>query len=237
MTTATATSNKNLFWDSVEKTESGYVPGDPIIINGKLLTNKAENFRNEMFRSCTTIERFAAECFMTPPKRVLDLGAGIGANTRPMAKRGAHVTAIDSSKELLQIFANQCVADGCPKENIRLRHGDITIMKSYGENFKLVVAVDILSYITPKDLHLTMEKIQKCLADKGILIGTIFTTDTDPTMRIFMGKMGAHFYEGGKKFTEQLLTKSGFSVEKLEAREEGGFRFKAVKVSTEEESS
>ncbi len=231
-----ATSNKNLFWDRVEKTESGYVSGDPIIIKGKLLANKAEDFRNEMFRSCTTIDQFAAECFMDPPKRVLDLGAGIGANTRPMAKRGAHVTAIDSSKELLQKFSSQCGADGCPKENIRLRHGDITIMKSYGENFELVVAVDILSYIAPKDLHSTMEKIQKCLADKGILIGTIFTTDTDPVMRTFMGKMGAHFYEGGGKFAEQLLKKSGFSVKKLEEREKGGFRFEAVKVSTEEES-
>lgn len=169
-----------------------------------------------------------------PPKRVLDLGAGIGANTRPMAKKGAHVTAIDSSKELLQFFSSQCVAEGCPNENIRLLRGDITTMKSYGENFELVVAVDILPYIAPKDLKSTMEKNQKCLADKGVLIGTIFTTDTDPVKRTFMGKLGVHFYEGGRKFIEQLLTHSGFLVEKLEAHEQGGFRFKALKVSTKE---
>lgn len=42
MAVAAATSNKNLFWDSVEKTESSYVPGDPIIINGLKMVDKAE---------------------------------------------------------------------------------------------------------------------------------------------------------------------------------------------------
>ncbi len=240
MAAAAATSNKNLFWDSVEKTESGYVPGDPIIINRQRVANNAEDLRNVMFKSCTTIERFATEFFTEPPKRVLDLGAGIGANTRPMAKRGAHVTALDSSRELLAIFSQQCVAESCPNVNIRLRLGNITTMESYGENFQLVVAVDILPYIAPKDLHSTMKKIQKCLADKGILIGTIFTTDDGPdngtidpmekSKRTLMRKLGAHFYEGGREFTEQLLTQSGFSVIKIEKRAEGGFRFKAVKV-------
>jgi hypothetical protein len=77
-----------------------------------------------------------------------------------------------------------------------------------------------------------MEKIQNCLAEKGILIGTILTTNSDPTMCEFMGKLGAHFYEGGRKFTEELLKYSGFLIEKIEPREEGGYRFKAIKAPT-----
>ncbi len=229
MSAASATSSKNSFWVRVGSTESGYAPEDPIITQGKLLAARAEDLRNEMFESCTKTEQFVTEYFMDPPKRVLDLGSGIGANTRPMAKRGAHVTAIDSSRKLLQAFSAQCITDQCPNENIRLLRGDITTMESYGKNFELVVAVDILPYIAPKDLRPTMEKIQKCLADNGILIGTISTTNINPTMRTFMGKMGTHFYEGGREFAEQLLTNSGFSVEKIEEREEGGYRFKATK--------
>jgi len=229
-------SNSNQFWDNVEKTKSCYEPDAPIIINGKKLTDNAENFRNEMFRACSLVDRFAREFFENPPKHVLDLGSGIGANTRPMAKHGAHVTAIDSSRELLETFSSKCVEDSCPNENVRLLCRDITILESYGENFDLVVAVDILPYIAPKDLQSTMKKIHMCLAAKGILIGTTFTTNQHPILRTCMEKMGGHFYEGGREFTEQLLTESGFSVEKIEEREEGGFCFKAIKVSPEKES-
>ncbi len=56
-------------------------------------------------------------------------------------------------------------------------------------------------------------------------------------MRAFTSKMGVHFYEGGRKFTKLLFTKSGFSVKKVEVCEEEGFRFKAIKVPEEEYSS
>ena len=56
-------SNSNQFWDNVEKTKSCYEPDAPIIINGKKLTDNAENFRNEMFRACSLVDRFAREVF------------------------------------------------------------------------------------------------------------------------------------------------------------------------------
>ena len=78
-----------------------------------------------------------------------------------------------------------------------------------------------------------MEKIQQCLEDRGILIGTIFITDVPPVMREFMGQLGAHFYENGSEFVTQLLEYSGFTALELEARQEGGFRFKAGKKTVE----
>ncbi len=231
MASTAATGERDLFWGQIEQTPSSYLPDNPVIVQGKLIAPNAAKLRDEMFSSCILVDPYAREFFQSPPEKVLDLGSGSGVNTRPMAHRGAHVTAIDSSKKLLQTFAKQCASEGCPKENIRLRRGDITATQSYGENFDLVVAVDILPYIEPKNLRATMEKIQKCLADNGILIGSIFTTDLDPTMRSCVGQLGAHFYEGGREFVQQLITESGFVTEKLEARQEGGFRFKAVKIS------
>jgi cyclopropane fatty-acyl-phospholipid synthase-like methyltransferase len=232
MAAASNISDKELFWQRVEKTDSLYEPDSAVIIKGKRFADRAEDLRNEMFRACTRTEPFAEEFFKSPPAKVLDLGSGIGSNSRPMAKNGAHVSAIDNSIELLQFFSTRSVMDGCPEKNIRLRRGDITTMKTYGEDFNLVLATDILPYVSPKNLHSTMEKIQKCLAEKGILIGTIFTTNSDPAMREFISNLGGHFYEGGRKFTEELLEHSGFLIEKIEKREEGGYRFKAIKAPT-----
>jgi predicted TPR repeat methyltransferase len=107
-------------------------------------------------------------------------------------------------------------------------------MESYGGPFNLVVAIDILPYVPPTTLRSTMEKIQQCLEDRGILIGTIFTTDAaPPAVRELLGQLGAHFYENGSEFITQLLAYSGLTVVELERREEGGFRFKAEKTPVE----
>lgn len=224
--------NKNAFWNKVEKTKSFYKPNDSVIIRGKYLAKNSRNFRNKMFESCSMSDRFAEEYFSSPPKRVLDLGSGMGANTIPMAQNGAKVTAIDNSENLIQTFLKKSISANCPKENIITICKDITTMKSYGENFNLVVAVDILPYIAPKKLHSTMIKIKKCLTNKGILIGTIFTTDAEIILHTLMGKLGAHFYEGGEKFVKQFITESGFLLKKIEeCKEQGLFRFKAEKIS------
>ena len=142
--------SKSPFWEIVEKTPFTFEPESPVIIQGRQLVSRAQDMREEMFNFCIASEKFAVEFFAKPPKRVLDLGSGMGVNTVNMAKNGAHVTAIDSSKGLLEEFSRISVAAGCPAENIRLRCGDITKMDSYGEGFDLVVAVDILPYIAPK---------------------------------------------------------------------------------------
>lgn len=77
-----------------------------------------------------------------------------------MAKKGAQVTAIDISQELLENFSNQCVVDNCPNNNIRLLHGDITTMKSFGENFDLVLAIDLLPYNHLKSFSLQWKKLE-----------------------------------------------------------------------------
>ncbi len=46
--------------------------------------------------------------------RILDLGAGFGAHAIPLAKRGARVTAVDSSRELLESL--RTLAGGCSIE-------------------------------------------------------------------------------------------------------------------------
>ena len=233
MSSAVSTVSKDFFWGEVEKTKALYSPESAVIVQGKKIAENAKSMQMEMFSACNKTDHFARRLFSSPPMRVLDLGAGSGINTLPMAKSGAHVTAIDQSRELLMAFSKKSVTVRCPSENLRLRRGDMATMESYDGPFDLVVAIDILPYIPPTMLRSSMEKIQKCLEDRGILIGTIFTTDDLPVMREFMGQLGACFYENGSEFVTQLLQYSGFTVVELEARPEGGFRFKAEKTPIE----
>lgn len=226
-------SSKDLFWNEVAKTRTVYTPESAVIVQGKPIAEKAASMQTEMFSACTKADRFAQRLFASPPMKVLDLGAGVGVNTLPMAKSGAHITAIDKSKDLLTTFSQSSVAIGCPSKNLRLRRGDITTMESYDGPFNLVVAIDILPYVPPTMLRSTMEKIQQCLEDRGILIGTIFTTNVPPVVRELMGQLGAHFYENDRAFVTQLLKYSGFTTVELEERPEAGFRFKAEKTPVE----
>lgn len=230
---SSAVTSKDLFWGEVEKTKVTYSPESAVLVQGKKIAENAKSMQMEMFKACTKTDLFARRLFSSSPMKVLDLGAGLGVNTLPLAKSGSHVTAIDQSRELLEAFSKNSSAIDCPGENLRLCRGDITTIGSYGGPFNLVVAIDILPYIPPTTLRSTMEKIQLCLEDRGILIGTIFTTDEHPVVREFMGQLGAHFYENGSEFVTQLLQYSGFTVVELEARSEGGFCFKAEKTPVE----
>lgn len=230
---SSAVTSRDLFWGEVAKTSTTYSPDSAIIVQGKRIAESAKCMQLEMFNSCNAVDDFAQRLFSSPPKKILDLGAGIGANTLPMAKSGAHVTAIDQSRELLTAFSKRSITVGCPKENLRLRRGDITAMESYEGPFDLVVAIDILPYVPPTMLRSTMEKIQQCLEERGILIGTILTSEDPPVLRECLGQLGAHFYENGSEFVSQLLDYSGFTAVELEARPEGGYRFRAEKAPLE----
>lgn len=235
MPSAAAPSATTSFWNQVEQTESTYTPDAPVILFDKKFAEKAQELQFTVFEKCTGAHPLSEEFFAKPPEKILDLGSGVGANTRPMIKEGSHVTAIDSSRELLEIFLSHCKTEARPSKSYRLRRGDITTMSSYGEGFNLVVAVDVLPYVPPKNLRSTMQKIHSCLADNGILIGTIFTINKDapapaPACAI-MGKIGAHFYSGGVEFAAQLLKESGFRPIILEIREGSpGIGFKALKI-------
>jgi 2-polyprenyl-3-methyl-5-hydroxy-6-metoxy-1,4-benzoquinol methylase len=224
------------FWKTVEKTAHEYQPNNPIIIQGKRLAERAEDLQSEMFGACNKINSLWLECIILfntnfiplPSKKALDLGAGSGANSVYLLNFGANITAIDSSKVLLDAFSSSV------KNNplLKTEENNIETMESYGTGYDLVLAIDILPYVHPKNLRSTMKKIHSCMIVNGLLFGTIFlTTNEEPVTMELMKKLGAHYYNGDEKFVEKLLSNSGFKLLKLQERKEGGFSFKAEKVA------
>ena len=221
------------FWRNIETVETAYRPDEPIFVDGRKVTNRAKDLRSEMFSSCARTEEFIINFFNKSLRRVLDLGCGIGANSLALAKQGTYVCGIDIDGDLLNKYLIKSKEIGCKSEDLRLRLCDLTKLetfKEYEKTFDLVVGVDILPYLPPKELRRTMEKIQDCITPKGYFVGTIFTPETfDPMMIEFSTKLGVHFYDGGLEFTKQLLENSGFEIKQLRVREEGGISFVARK--------
>lgn len=222
------------FWEKVESVETQYKPEKPLIIRHKKVADRADELQIEMFHSCTRPDNFMTIFFDRPPQRVLDLGCGLGANSVTLVKKGSYVCGIDNDADLLNKYLIRTREVSCKSENIRLRRADITKLETYREyekTFDLVIAVDVLPYLSPRDLRRTMEKIRDCMSERAHLVSTIFTVEGTPPHAIELGsKLGGHFYEGGIDFVSALLSESGFAINNLEVRDEGAIRFLATKI-------
>ncbi len=229
MTSLAGVSSADSFWERIEAVKTEYKPDEPVVVSGKMIADRASKLYAEMVSSCTSSEEFMGVFFGKPPKRVLDLGCGMGANSIKLIKAGSYVCGIDREGDLLTKYLRNVKNEGCPTDNFRLRCCDLTKLETYREYekpFNLVAAVDILPYIAPKNLRATMAKIRECLSEGGHFVGTIFTVESmNSALLELMPKLGAHCYEGGESFVLELLSKSGFEVKRCIQRDEGGFSF------------
>ena len=101
----TSTTNPDKFWKEVESTHSLFKPDQPITIRGKTFFDNSEKAQQEMFSSCNITSQFVLKHLQpSPPKTVLDLECGTGANSEFLLNQGTRVTAIDNAPTLLEQY-------------------------------------------------------------------------------------------------------------------------------------
>ncbi|MCH9617860.1 MAG: tRNA 5-carboxymethoxyuridine methyltransferase [Chlamydiia bacterium] len=168
-----------------------------------------------------------------PPTTVLDLASGVGNNSLPMAKKGAFVTVIEKEKKLLHQLGLRCEKEKIPQEQIRRIYNNITGMESFGNNYDLVIAINILGYLPEYTLTDTMLKIFTCMRKGGILIATLPTNESlEQGLVELSERMNQQIYQDGEPFIRNLIQASGLTVKKIEKRspeDGGGFVFEARK--------
>lgn len=76
-----------------------------------------------------------------PGKRILDVGCGSGKYIVECGKRGAEVTGIDISKEMLKIAKNFCEQNYVKAE---FKHGDVT--EPLPKGFDVIAALGVFEY-------------------------------------------------------------------------------------------
>lgn len=109
-------------------------------------------------------------------RRILDLGCGEGGYARELARRGAHVTAVDGSERLIEVARKRARA-----ANVDVRHicANANALEGIeGSSFDVVVAA--MSLMDVEDYDGAIAEIDRVLATGGELLMSIthpcFTT-------------------------------------------------------------
>lgn len=99
------------------------------------------------------------------PRRALDLGAGLGVHAIPLATRGWQVTAVDTSRALLDQLATRAA--------VRIVHGDLADATQHLEGpFDLIVCMgDTLTHLDSNaSVELALRGAARVLAPNGTLV-------------------------------------------------------------------
>ena len=78
--------------------------------------------------------------------KILDIGAGAGFISIPLAQMGADVTAVDLSESSLNTLTKKANELGMDKK-IRIIHADAMSYKNTNEKYDLVLAFDVLEHV------------------------------------------------------------------------------------------
>ena len=95
-------------------------------------------------------------------KRVLDAGCGTGAVALELAKKGALVTAVDLSPNLIDL-AKSRIPEG-ERQNIQFHSGDM-LDEAYGD-FDYVIGMDSMIHYCAKDMLVVLEKLSPRVSEK-----------------------------------------------------------------------
>jgi len=95
-------------------------------------------------------------------KRVLDAGCGTGALALELANKGALVTAVDLSPNLIELAKSRIPESD--RQNIQFHAGDM-LDEAYGD-FDYVIGMDSMIHYCAKDMLSVLEKLSPRVSEK-----------------------------------------------------------------------
>jgi SAM-dependent methyltransferase len=95
---------------------------------------------------------------------VLDLGCGEGYCSRELAGRGARVTGVELSAEMVQLARSQ---EGELKQGITYRQGDVTRLDDADARYDLAVGVFVYNYVTVEQMLASFREVRRVLRPGG----------------------------------------------------------------------
>ena len=95
-------------------------------------------------------------------KRVLDAGCGTGAVALELANKGALVTAVDLSPNLIELAKSRIPES--ERQNIQFHAGDM-LDEAYGD-FDYVIGMDSMIHYCAKDMLVVLEKLSPRVSEK-----------------------------------------------------------------------
>jgi len=132
-------------------------------------------------------------------KRVLDYGSGSGENTVLLAKKGAHVTALDISQELMEVGRRRAAIN---RYDAHFVLGSCHQSGLPDESFDIVFGTAVLHHL---DLSLASREVRRLLKPGGIAVFLEPTRDS-ATLR-FVRKLIPYQHPDVSPFERPLTTK------------------------------
>jgi len=108
--------------------------------------------------------------FLNRPGHAIDLGAGFGMHTIPLAKSGYSVIAVDSSKLLLEELKRQCTGLNVQVVNTNLLEFDYYIQSS--ANLILCLGDTLTHLQTLEEIEMLINRVKSNLNKGGSFIAT-----------------------------------------------------------------
>lgn len=148
-------------------------------------------------------------------KKILDVGAGTGRMTLPMAAAGAEVTALDVSEAMLKVLSRK--AKG---KTITTVVGEAESLPFPDETFDVVVAAFLVVHL--KNPRRFFDEAYRVLKDGGVLIVSNINQKDPPEIKTPEGTIVIESYYHRPEAVRETLEELAFSIEEERFVKENG---------------
>lgn len=107
-------------------------------------------------------------------KQILDIGCGTGILSAMLAKKGADVTGVDLSKEMLEVAQQRAKSLGLAVKFLNEAMQELEVDRLYDA---AIIPIDSLNYVLqPEEVQETFRRIYQALKKDGILLFDVHST-------------------------------------------------------------
>lgn len=137
-------------------------------------------------------------------KKILDVGAGTGRISIPLARAGAEVTALDVSEEMLGKLRMK-------NKELRIVIGDAESLPFPNDYFDIVVAAFLIVHL--QDPARFFDEAYRTLKDNGLLLVTNINQRKPPEVKTKTGPIVIESYYHRPEHVRLMLESLAFTIE------------------------